>query len=35
MNSPWKGNLIIFEIAMVLTYSNNWIKIRFFDALGS
>ena len=34
MNSLWKGNLIIFVMALVLTRSNGQIKIKVSGALG-
>ena len=35
MNSHWKGNLIIFVMALVPTCSNSHIKIRVSNALES
>jgi len=32
MNSRWKGNLIIFAMTLVLTHSNDRIKIRVSGA---
>ena len=35
MNSCWKGNLIIFAMALVSTHSDTQIKIKVSNALGS
>ena len=35
MNSRWKGNLIIFMMALVLAYSDGHIKIRVSGSLKS
>ena len=32
MSSHWKQNLIVFTMAVVLTHSDGWIKIRVSDA---
>ena len=34
MNSHWTKNLIIFTMALVITCSDGWIKIRISRARG-